>query len=371
MKRKIIEFIKKENILVISAILAIITMFFVPINKEYVDYMNPRVLCLLFSLMAVISGFQKTDFFKWLASALLRSSRSGMLLGFVLVMLPFFTSMLITNDVALITFVPFTIVVLRQLDCMQRAVPILIFQTIAANLGSMLTPIGSPHNLFLYTFYDLSAIQFVETLGLLTLISFIVLGICSLFLLPRKISNISIDETIKSKEKLIIYIVLFIFCILTVLNIIHYLVLTGIIILTFLLEDKSVLKEPDYGLLLTFICFFIVSGNLGHMEIVKHAAYEFLDYSTVLTSIATSQFISNVPASVLLSGFTDNWQGLLIGANIGGLGTPIASLASLITLKIYANTPKAKVCKFLLFFTVANLLMMLILLVATPYIIGN
>ena len=369
MKEKILEFIKNEKILVIAAILAIITMFFVPINKGYIAYMNPRVLCLLFSLMTVICGFQKIGAFKWLASTMLSKSHSGMILGFVLIMLPFFSSMLITNDVALITFVPFTLVVLKQLNCMKRAIPILVFQTIAANLGSMTTPIGSPHNLFLYTYYNLTAVEFVETLGLLTLISFIVLAIVSLFLLPKKIASIKIKETISSKNKLIIYSGLFVLCILTVLNIIHYLLLAIIVILAFILVDKNVLKKPDYGLLLTFICFFIVSGNLGHMEIIKDTAEQFLSYSTILTSIVTSQFISNVPSSVLLAEFTTNWHGLLLGANIGGLGTPIASLASLITLKIYAGSHNAKVGKFLIFFVLANLLMMAILLIATPYLI--
>ena len=331
--------------------------------------MNLHVLCLLFSLMAVVCGFQNTGAFKWLASTLLSRNHTGRFLGFILVMLPFFTSMLITNDVALITFVPFTLVVLKQLNCMKRAIPILVFQTIAANLGSMLTPIGSPHNLFLYTYYNLTATQFIETLGPLTLLSFVILGIGSLFLLPSKIATIKIKETIKSKEKLMVYIVLFILCILTVLNIINYLLMTAIVILTLLLVDKKVLKEPDYALLLTFICFFVVSGNLGHLDLVKTAVDQLLDYSTLITSIVTSQFISNVPSSVLLAGFTDNWHGLLVGANLGGLGTPIASLASLITLKIYAGSHNSKVSQFLIFFVLANIIMMAILLVASPYVL--
>ena len=366
MFREVILWLKKEKILLISGLCAILTMFFVPPDNQYAGYIDIRVLVLLFCLMAVIGGFQKCGAFRWLAADILGRSTNGRTLGFCLVMLPFFSSMIVTNDVALLTFVPFTIVLLKEVNCTGSVIPVLTFQTLAANLGSMSTPIGNPHNLFLYTTYNLTTAGFFEILGPLSLISFIFLGIASLFVLPKALpyaDKIEINETISSYRGLTMYTVLFALCIMTVIKILPYPALFIAVLLTVLLADRDNIRNPDYGLLLTFICFFIVSGNLGRLDAVQNTIEKFLDESTLITSLLTSQIISNVPASVLLSGFTDNWQELLKGVNIGGLGTPVASLASLITVKIYFASDNPKTLKFMAFFTVANIAGIIILLV--------
>ena len=248
---------------------------------------------------------------------------------------------------------------------MEKAIiPILVLQTISANLGSMATPVGNPQNLFLYANYNLTIQDFFSIMLPLTLISLIGITMASLPILPNKLSNVDLhEERIMDKKKLYIYILLFILSLLSVFRVLHYSITTIIVIITFLILNKQLLKELDYALLLTFICFFIVSGNLGRIEIISNFLEKLLDKNTLLTAIAASQVISNVPAAVLLSTFTDNYRALLEGVNIGGLGTPIASLASLITLKLYLKDCDSNALKFLSIFMIYNIIGLLVLMI--------
>ncbi|MBQ3504816.1 MAG: citrate transporter [Oscillospiraceae bacterium] len=360
---KIKAFCKKEIVFTIAALCAVVTVFLVPPDREYLHYIDFRVLCLLLCLMAVVAGFKKVSAFQVLTFQLLRRIRSGRLLGLTLVLLPFFSSMLVTNDVALLVFVPFTMALLRQLGSEKSIIPILVLQTIGANLGSMATPVGNPQNLYLYAAYGLTPGAFFSVVLPLTTISLVCLALSSLWFLPRKLPEQKLSEaSIHSIPTLLVCAGLFVLCLLTVFRVIPYPITTGVVIALFLLLDKSVLKEVDYMLLLTFVCFFVVSENLGRVDAVREFLQSLLHRDPLLTAVGASQVISNVPAAVLLSSFTDSWQKLLAGVNIGGLGTPIASLASLITLKLYMAQPGAKVGKFLLVFTAANLIGLGILL---------
>ena len=360
---RIKNFVKKEFVLCISALCAVITMFFVPPSAEYLSYIDFRVLCLLLCLMAVVSGFTSVGVFDRLTYRLLSQNSGGRTLGVALVLLPFFSSMLVTNDVALIIFVPFTIMLLSQLKLTKRLIPVIVLQTIAANLGSMATPVGNPQNLFLYSAYNLSPKEFFSVTLSLTAVSLGILILSSVFLLPESLENKQLSEkNLGSKTKLFIYTALFLLCLLTVFRVVPYQITTAVTVIIFLIVDRKQLKEIDYILLLTFVCFFIISENLGKIEVIRVFLQKLLGHNTLLTSAAASQIISNVPAAVLLSGFTDNWKELLSGVNIGGLGTPVASLASLITLKFYLKTPEAKPLKFLGFFTVANIIGLIALL---------
>jgi len=357
------EFIQKETVLFIAALCAALTMFLVPPSAEYLHYIDFRVLCLLFSLMAVVAGFKSVGTFQWLTYQLLRRIRSGRILGLALVMLPFFSSMLVTNDVALLIFIPFTLALLEQLGYQKAMIPVIVLQTIGANLGSMATPVGNPQNLFLYAAYNLSGGEFFSVTLPLTLISFVCLGAASLFVLPRQLEQQELkEERISSPRDLGIYAALFVLCLLTVFRVIPYGLTTVLIVLVLLVLNRKLLKQVDYLLLLTFVCFFIVSENLGRVEAVREIMQGLLVKSTLLTSVGASQVISNVPAAVLLSGFTDQWRGLLAGVNIGGLGTPIASLASLITLKLYMRWPDAHILRFIGVFTAANVIGLVILI---------
>ncbi len=369
MLKQIISFCRKEAVLCISAICALITMLLVPPDSEYAGYIDLHVLILLFCLMTVIEGFQACGVFRSMTYQLLRKNQNGRILAVVLVLLPFFSSMLVTNDVALLVFVPFTLGLLTQMNCIKYAIPVLVLQTIAANLGSMATPVGNPQNLFLYSAYELSAGEFFSVTLPLTFISGICLVVFSAFFMPKKLPEINLEsEKLQSPKNLAIYTILFILCLLTVFRVIPHIALLIAVILSVAIIDRRLLKKPDYALLLTFVCFFIVSGNLGRVEEVNLFLQTLLNKSTLFTATGASQIISNVPAAVLLSGFTEEWKPLLEGVNIGGLGTPIASLASLITLKQYLHYPEANAKKFILFFTVANIIGLIILL-TVAYII--
>lgn len=363
MRKRIKNFIAREAVFCVAAGCAILTMFVIPPDKEYLHYIDYRVLCLLLCLMAVVAGLRTIGLFHWLTYQLLHRLHSGRALGVSLVLLPFFSSMFVTNDVALIIFIPFMLMLLDQLGCKHCIIPVTVFQTIAANLGSMATPVGNPQNLYLYAFYNMSIGDFFSVTLPLTAVSLIALSAASIPLLPHKLPDQTIDKAgIHSVKHLLIYLALFVLCLLTVFRIVPYLLTTAITVVTLFLVDRKLLKEIDYMLLLTFVCFFTVSENLGRVDGIRIFLQQLLQSSTLFTAVATSQVISNVPAAVVLSGFTDQWKQLLSGVNIGGLGTPIASLASLITIKFYMRWPGAKFIHFLGYFTIVNLISLAILL---------
>lgn len=369
MIKRIKEFILKETVLCVAAAAAILTMFLIPPDKEYLHYIDFRVLCLLLCLMAVVAGLKAVGTFHWLTYQLLHRIHSGRILSITLILLPFFCSMFVTNDVALIIFIPFTLMLLDQLECKHCIIPITVFQTIAANLGSMATPVGNPQNLYLYAFYNLSVGDFFSVTIPLTAVSLIALAVSSIRLLPQKLPAKTIEEaSIRNIKQLLLYLVLFLLCLLTVFRIVPYLLTTVITVAVLFLTDRKLLKEIDYMLLLTFVCFFTVSENLGRVDAIRNFLQLLLESNTLLTGVGTSQIISNVPAAVVLSGFTDQWRQMLAGVNIGGLGTPIASLASLITIKFYLRWPGAKITKFLGYFLAANVIFLALLLLFTQII---
>ena len=274
--------------------------------------------------------------------------------------------MAVTNDVALLIFVPFTLSLLDDLGQKKAQIPTVVLQTVAANLGSMATPVGNPQNLFLYSAYDLGAGEFFAVTLPLTAVSLVALCLAALPVLPKALpeQQRQADASLH-KGKLAAYAILFVLCLLTVLRIVPFVVTTAVIVAAFLLLDRKLLGKVDYMLLLTFVCFFVVSENLGRIDAVRGFLQGLLGKNTLLTAVGASQVISNVPAAVLLSPFTDRWQELLAGVNIGGLGTPIASLASLISLKLYMARPGANVGRFLVVFTAANLAGLALLLAFT------
>ena len=361
--KKVKTFFAKETVLCVSVLCAVFTMFFVPPDGEYLHYIDWRVLCLLLSLMGVVALFQSLGAFQWLTWQLLRRIRSGRVLGVTLVLLPFFCSMAVTNDVALLVFIPFTLPLLDSLGCEKSMVPMAVLQTVAANLGSMATPVGNPQNLFLYAAYSLTPGDFFATVLPLSAVSLVCLVTAALPVLPKALPRQELKEArIESVPKLGVSGALFVLCLLTVFRLVPYPITTAVVVLALAVLDRKLIGRIDFMLLLTFVCFFTVSENLGRLEAVREFLQLLLGKNALLTAAGTSQVISNVPAAVVLSGFTEDWQSLLAGVNIGGLGTPIASLASLITLKLYMRWPGAKVGKFLGVFTAANVAGLIILL---------
>ncbi len=358
-----LRFLKKEPVLSASAVLAAVSMAVVPPSAAYLAYIDVRVLCLLFCLMAVVAGFQECGMFSVLAQRLLSGRKPFRVICLLLVVLPFFSSMLVTNDVALITFVPFAILVLELAGRQDQLIRVVVLQTVAANLGSMATPVGNPQNLFLYAHYQLSAGDFFALLLPLTGLSFMMLLIAAAWGGGAPI-QITFPERARMQggKRLAVYIVLFVLCLLSVFHLLHYGVLTGMVVLALLAVSPKLLRQVDYGLLVTFVFFFIFSGNLGQMPAIYDMLSRMLEQNTLLCSAAVSQVISNVPAAVLLSGLTEDWQGLLAGVDVGGLGTPVASLASLISLKFYLGTESRQVGKYMLWFMVINVIGLAVLL---------
>ena len=362
---------KKEAVLSIALVLAVVSAFWVHPDKEYIGYIDFRTLGLLFCLMAVMAGLQQVGLFSFVAEKLLERVKNIRGLIFILIMLCFFGSMLITNDVALITFVPFSIIVLKLVlkeNAKQVVVPVVVMQTIGANLGSMLTPIGNPQNLYLYGKTSMNFGEFIWFMLPYTLVSFLLLAMWC-FLFPYKGST-RMSRRLESstslyayKKQMYIYGALFVLSLLTVAHILPFeITLAVVVIVTFFL-DKGVLMKVDYGLLATFVAFFIFIGNMGRIPVFNALLQRVIAGNEVLTGIVASQFMSNVPAALLLSGFTDKFEQLIIGTNLGGLGTIIASMASLISFKYIGRDYKELRGRYLLYFTVANVMFLAVLYV--------
>lgn len=355
LSKRLFYFFRSELLLTVSAFCALLSMIAAKPSLNYLSYIDFQTLGLLFCLMGAIQGLTHVHVFEVIAKRILLHCKTTRSLFLILIGLTFFIAMLVTNDVALITLVPFTIYLLKMANAQRKLPLIIVLQTVAANLGSMATPIGNPQNLYLYSFYDLSIGQFFLTVLPTTLVSLVGL-ILIVFLLKNDPLSVSFEATEKIGKYpfVALYSGLFILCLCSVLGGLDYRLLLLFVLLFLFIFSPAVIKQVDYSLLLTFVCFFIFSGNIGQIPIVKQILSSFLGEYTLLTSAVASQLISNVPAAVLLSGFTQNWHSLLLGVNIGGLGTPIASLASVIAIKIYFHDPSADKRSFWKWFILVN-----------------
>ena len=357
------EFCKKETVFVVAVILAIVSAFLVPPSKEYIDYIDFRVLALLFSLMMIVAGIKEQGIFRRLGESLIARVKDVRTLELVLTGLCFFSSMLITNDVALITFVPFAIEILRSADLEKKMIKVVVMQTIAANLGSMLTPIGNPQNLYLYSLTGMGFMEFVLFMLPITLLSLVLLVVIILLGKGGAVEDFEEKERPPiQKGKLILYIVLFLICMGTVIRVIPWQVSFLAVCITGIFAFRNLFAQADYCLLGTFLGFFIFVGNMQNVPAISNLLKTLLQGKELLVSILASQVISNVPAAMLLSGFTRDYKALIYGVDIGGLGTLIASLASLISYKYFSVVPGAGKGKYLKEFTLWNLLFLAVLL---------
>lgn len=385
--KKISEYVKNEVVFSIALILAIISAFIIKPDKEYISYIDYRTIALLFCLMTIMQGFISTGVFKLLAKKLLFHVSTFRQLYIVLVALCFVCSMWITNDVTLITFVPFTILVLKMAHLEREMIPVIVLQTVAANLGSMCTPVGNPQNIYLYSVSGMSVMDFIKVMGPLSIISLImILLVCLLHKNYEVDVNLSGSSNLPDGGRLlsgenIILLILFALSLLTVARILPYqclfiIIICVCIILNIVFHEKLLFLSIDYNLLLTFIAFFVFIGNMGRIDIVRTIINTILSGREVIVSFLCSQVISNVPTAILLSGFTTEYKALMIGVNIGGLGTVIASLASLISYKFYAQEIKKEkeqdnyvdcensIGKYMLHFTIVNVSMAVVLIIA-------
>lgn len=358
---KCVSFFTKETVLCIAVLLALLSCLWVPPGMAYLSYIDWDTLTLLFSLMAVMKGLQRANVFVCMANLLLKKIKSTRTMLLLLVFLPFLCSMVITNDVSLIVFVPFGLTILRMAGQTQLMVPQVVLQTIAANLGSMLTPMGNPQNLYLYNKSGLGFGAFCGLMAPYVLAAALCLTIVILSIKQAPIAGLSITAQLGDKRALSCYTAGCILCLLGVFKVCSPVIIAAVIAVALLFFDRTVLGSVDYALLGTFFAFFIFVGNIVTIEGVQSFLVSALDGRTEIVSILTSQIISNVPAALLLSGFTAQWQSLIIGCNLGGLGTLIASMASLISYKMVVQENPAQRKGYFRCFTLLNIGFLIVL----------
>ena len=362
MIQKVSSFLKKDTVLTIALALAVLSMFIIPPSAGYLGYLDLHTLILLFGLMTATTGLQNIGFFRQLGELLLLRIHSLRQLEQLLILLCFFSSMLITNDVALITFVPFALELLRMVNRKDRIVPVVVCQTLAANLGSMTTPVGNPQNLYLASAFSVSTGTFLMRMLPLTALSLILL-VAAACMLPSASVDIASQPVEEQPEpkKLAVYLALFVVCLGCVSHLIPYPVMLVLVLVTLLFTNRALFHKADYFLLLTFVFFFLFIGNVQNIPAVSDLLHKLIRGRELSAGILLSQCISNVPAAILLSGFTDKVTPLLYGVNIGGLGTLIASLASLISYRFYVGTENAYTGRYMKIFTLYNVIFLVIL----------
>ena len=359
---KIKHFVKSNTVVIIAAALAIITSFIIPPDEKYLEYFDLKTLSCLFCVLAVVFALKNIRFFYILAKAIVRRFRTARLAILSLVYITFIGSMLIANDMALLTFLPLGYFILHTTGKEKYLAFAFIMQNIAANLGGMLTPFGNPQNLYLYYKFNIPDLEFISIMFPPFLLSITLITVCCIvFVKPEPLQ---IDEKMAYLPpiRVTIYLILFLISILIVFRGIHYLIGLILIPLVLLIMDRKALADVDYGLLFTFVFFFIFSGNMARIEPVRNFFSSLLEINTLVFSALSCQFISNVPSAILLSQFTDNYRHLLLGVNIGGVGSMISSLASLITFKEYSRQNPGHTLSYVLKFTAYNIVFLIILI---------
>lgn len=362
MMKKIAVLFKNDMVLLISLCLAIVSCLITPPSPAYLGYMDFHTLILLFCLMLIVEGLREADFFLYIGGLLLNRTSSKRGLALTLVFLCFLSSMFITNDVSLITFVPFGILILKLGRMESKICYLTVLMTIAANLGSMFTPIGNPQNLYLYSLSKMSLPEFLWLMFPYIALATVLLALFSFFGTERGSISIQVgNSSFPGRKEILFYGILFLFCLCSVSGFLPDWVLLFLVAVPLLLRKRTLFTKIDYALLLTFVFFFIFVGNIDHFESLRVFIRSILENHEQLVSILASQVISNVPAAMLLSNYTSRIPELIIGTNLGGLGTLIASMASLISYRQISSRYPEQKSKYIGLFTVCNLFFLLVL----------
>ncbi len=356
-------FIKKNLVMLAALTAAAVTSIFVPIDAEYKGYFDFKTLTCLFCVLAVVCALKNINFFYILAEKVVKKFKTARMSVLALVYITFIGSMLIANDMALITFLPLGYFVLTSTGKEKYMAFTFVMQNIAANLGGMLTPFGNPQNLYLYTKYNIPVFEFLGIMIVPFLISvFLITLCCIIFVKPEELCFQG-EELSFDRNRAFVYLVLFVLAIAIVFRGIPYPAGLAVIPAVIFIMDKKALKKVDYPLLMTFVFFFIFAGNMARIGPVRDFFSACMEKSTLLFSTLSCQVISNVPSAILLSQFTDNYRDLLVGVNIGGVGTLVASLASLITFREYIKHNPEKTGHYLAVFSAFNFSFLAILLI--------
>lgn len=360
--KPVAAFVRKNTVMVIAFFAAAMTTIFVPIDAQYIGYFDFKTLTCLFCVLSVVCALKDIRFFYMLARRIVHLFRNARLSILALVYITFIGSMLIANDMALLTFLPLGYLVLATTGKEKYMPFTFIMQNIAANLGGMLTPFGNPQNLYLYTKFSISNAEFVSIMAPpFALAVALITASCLIFVKPD-VLEVPDEEISLPPLRTALYLALFALAIAIVFRSIPYWIGLVVIPLVLIFADRKALLEVDYPLLLTFVFFFIFAGNMGRIDAVRSFFSALLAKDTLVFSTLSCQFISNVPSAILLSQFTDNYRALLVGVNIGGVGTLIASLASLITFREYAKHNPGKAGSYIAQFSAFNFSFLFVLL---------
>ncbi len=357
--------LKSHVVLIVALAAAAVTCFFVTPDAAYADYFDLDTLSCLFCTLAVVSALKERRFFEWLAGKIVTAFGNMRRVAFALVFVTYFGSMIMANDMALVTFLPLGFYVLSSCGKKEYTAFVFVMQNVAANLGGMLTPFGNPQNLYLYSYYSIAAGEFFKIMALPFAVAFLLIAVTCLFVKPVHVELETPETAAPPAWRMIVYFVLFALSVLIVFRVFPFYV--GLIVVTvalLILEPKAFL-HVDYALLLTFCAFFVFSGNLARIPAVEQTLGSLVALSPLLVGTASCQVISNVPSAVLLSRFTTDYRHLLVAVNIGGLGTPVSSLASLITLGEYRKREPGKTGRYLALFSLVNFLFLAVLIGAS------
>lgn len=355
-------FIKHNAVLCIAAVLSLVTCLIIPPDAEYIEYFDFKTLTCLFCTLAVVCALKNIHFFTIIARTIVKKSGTLRTAVITLIFITFFGSMLIANDMALLTFLPLGYYTLSTAKKEEYMAYTFILQNIAANLGGMLTPFGNPQNLYLYTKFNIPTHEFIKIMFLPFIAATVMILICCMFIKKEKIVLDTENDERIPPLRASFYLILFALSIIIVFRVIPYWIGLIIIFVCLMVADRKAIAKVDYSLLGTFVCMFIFAGNMSRIELIQEILSSLLEKNTLISSVLSCQIISNVPSAVLLSQFTDNYFDLLRGVNIGGTGTLIASLASLITFKEYTNRNPEKTTSYVVKFSVINFIFLFILL---------
>ena len=354
-------FIKQNTVTCIAFLAAVFTCIIVPPDKNYLGYFDCKTLSCLFCVLAVVCALKNVNFFYMLARKIVQLFKNARMSVLALVYITFIGSMLIANDMALMTFLPLGYLVVKKTGKEKYMAFLFVMQNIAANLGGMLTPFGNPQNLYLYTKFQIPNLEFMKIMAPPFVIAVLLITICCIAFVKPEPLELDDKQFVVEPVKTVIYLLLFALSIAIVFRGIPYWIGLIIIPIVLMIMDREALKMVDYGLLFTFVFFFVFSGNLARIEVIRNLFSEMIEKSTLLISVLSCQFISNVPSAILLSQFTDNYPELLLGVNIGGVGTLIASLASLITFREYTTHNPEKTRHYIKVFTIFNMAFLIVL----------
>ena len=365
-----ISILKKNMILVVAFIAAVVTCFFVPIDKEYLNYFETKTLMSLFSILAVVSGLKRTNVFEIISRKMISLFHTSRNVILVLIFGTFLFDLIVANDMSLITFLPLAYIVLSTTNNKKYLMFTFIMQTIAANMAGMITPHGNPQNLFLYSYYNIPTLEFMQILLPEFFVTAALLWIITVIRIPKEKLELENKEQINvNKRNVTIYTILFVLTITSIFRLVPHIVPFIAVAAVVLLYDRKTFLQIDFGLLLSFCMFFVFSGNMARIPQIQELISDMVNQNTLVAGMLSCQFISNVPTAIFLSRFTSNYRELVAAVNLGSLGIMISSLASLITLKEYQKHEQGKFWKYLGLYTVMNTLFFIVLI--ATYIIAN